>query len=117
MPPLPLPAKGKGGSCPSCPPTVPASLETGLRSKLLNIFFKAPMVPTTYTVPTTCTYTQGMDKCAEKKQRLCTLKEICPDGKEPATGNFNVDTWVRILDRKNDWVQVGMWGRLALIRA
>jgi hypothetical protein len=50
-----------------------------------------------------------MGECAKKRQRLCTLKEICPDGKKPLYGQHDTYMWAPILDRKNDWVQVGKY--------
>ena len=50
----------------------------------------------------------GMDECAKKKQRLCTKEEICPLGQNPSHGKYDKNMWARILDRNNDWVQIGV---------
>ena len=51
----------------------------------------------------------GMDECAKKRQRLCTLKEMCPDGKTPAYGVMYSPVYARVLDRNNEWITIGKY--------
>ncbi|XP_028403045.1 uncharacterized protein LOC114525810 [Dendronephthya gigantea] len=66
-----------------------------------------PWLPSKYTIPDTSSYMDGMDFCAERKQRLCTKEEICPLGQNPSHGEYDSQMWARILDRNNDWVSIG----------
>jgi hypothetical protein len=52
---------------------------------------------------------EGMDECAKKRQRLCTFKELCPDGNTPVTKVDNENAWARVLDRNNEWISVGKY--------
>ena len=53
-------------------------------------------------------YYEAQVFCRDRNQRLCTLREYCPDDtlKFPKAGLVDGDVWVPISDAVNEWIQV-----------
>merc|ERR1712226_335380 len=53
-------------------------------------------------------WTDAQSYCkAQGFVNLCTAKEYCPDGKNPAISGVSGDKWSPIAEKKNEYLQIG----------
>jgi len=78
------------------------------RSEINNGLVGVCPSPTKFTVSPALTYDQQKLSCEDKKMRLCTQEELCPNGAPAgAIAGINGDTWVSVEGRDAVQVQQG----------
>ena len=65
--------------------------------------------PTSYTMPSTTTWSQAKTQCESYGEQLCSRTAICPNGElsAPFGGTRSSDVWVPTIGKDNEWISIG----------